>query len=153
MERQEKIKKLVEIFCDMQYGDLMLHLEIEEIVGESRKTSQYTGIVNAASKKLLSSGKMIENVRGVGYRLVLPDEYTKASAKCVVSGGRRIDQGAKILMNAPVKEMSIFGAQTYRNVCDRVTILQASIAGATVEINRLSNRKKNPLESALSSAN
>ena len=107
----------------------------------SAKTS-----MQAVLKKLLDCGKMIANVRGVGYRVVDPDDYTLQSAKCVVSGAKKINKGTKILSNAPVCDMSDEGRRKYNAVADRVKILQAAVSGARVEINMLSSKRENPLK-------
>lgn len=145
MERQDKIQKIVEAFLSKEYGATMHHYEIASLIETNEKSSEYRTIVRAASKKLLDCGRMIENVRGVGYRVTDPDEYTKQSAKCVISGARKINKGARIIQNAPVKDMSQEGLQAYNTVADRMRILQAAVAGAKVEINMLSNKRKNPL--------
>lgn len=145
MTKNEKVQKLVEAFLDKEYGVTLHHWEIAHIVQENERSNEYRSIVNKASKKLLDCGKMIENIRGVGYRVVAPDEYSNQSARCVVSGARRINKGAKIIRNAPVKDMTQDGVQAYNTIADKMRILQAAVAGAKVEINMLSNKRKNPL--------
>lgn len=145
MERQDKIQKIVEAFLAKEYGETIHHYEIAALVETNERSTEYRQLLRAAQKKLLDCGKMIENVRGVGYRVTDPDEYTKQSAKCVMSGARKINKGSKILQNAPTKDMSAAGLQTYNSISDRMKILQAAVAGARVEINMLSSKRQNPL--------
>ena len=145
MDNSEQVKILVEEFVNKGYGGAMTHYEISRLVGVKEGTRRYQSIIDSAKKKLLEHGKMIDNVRGVGYRVIDPDEYTGQSARCVISGARRIDKGTKILQNAPVKDMSQEGVQTYNRVVDRMKILQAAICGAKVEINMLSSKREHPL--------
>ena len=146
MNRQEKINKIVNDFLGREYGELISHSEIEGIIGEKRESSAYRSVMTVAKKRLVESGKMVENVFGVGYRVVVPDEYTGHSVKTVISGAKRIDQGVKILRHAPVKDMSMEGVQVYNLVNDRVSILQAKMAGAKVEISMLGRKREHPLK-------
>jgi len=146
MNKKDKIQKLVEEFITKDYGGALTHYEIACLIEEKEGSVAYREIVSSAQKKLLDCGKMIENVRGIGYRVVRPDEYTEQSAKCVVSGARRIDKGTRILRNAPVKDMSREGVQQYNLITDKIRILQAAVCGAKVEINMLSSKRENPLK-------
>ena len=146
MTRQEKIEKLVEAIFAKEYGETIPHWEIEQIIGENQKSTRYHSVVSSAKKKLVKVGKMVENVKGVGYRLVYPDEYTDQAVKLVTSGAKRIDKGSKVLQNAPVSDMTQSGLQAYNTTCDRMRILQAAVTGAKVELNLLNSKRKNPLE-------
>jgi len=146
MDNSEKIKALAEAFIGKGYGGALTHYEIANIIEERENSRRYRSVVDGAKKRLLECGKMIENVRGVGYRVVYPDEYAEQSAKCVVSGARRIDKGTKIIRNAPVKDMSREGVQEYNVVADKMRILQAAICGAKVEINMLTVKREHPFK-------
>ena len=149
LNKQEKVKALVEVFANEDYGKTIEHFKIAAIIGETYGTPKYQEIVTRAKKELLDSGKMIASVHGIGYRLVYPDEYTDQSARCVVSGARRIDKGVHILDSAPVKDMTQTGAQKYNTVADRMRIMQAAVHGAKVEIKMLTAKRKNPLLEAV----
>ena len=144
MDRAEKIKTVVEEFLAKNYGETIEHFQIASLIGEKIGTQEYRYVVRKAEKKLLECGKMIANVRGVGYKVVDPDEYTGQSAKRVMNGARQIDYGAKILRNAPTKDMSQAGLQAYNAVNDRMMILQAALSGTKTEINMLSNKRQHP---------
>lgn len=145
MNREEKVQAVVSEFLSKDYGETVEHFKISALIEERNGSKEYQYIVQKAQKRLLDCGKMIENVRGVGYKVVDPDDYTNQSAKCVISGARRINKGAKIIQNAPVQDMSPEGLQAYNTIADRMMILQATVAGAKVEINMLSGKRKNPL--------
>ena len=148
MNKQDKIKALVEAFINESYGITIEHWKIAGIIHEQAGSPQYRQIVDRAKRELLDSGKMIASVHGVGYRVVNPDEYTDQSAKCVVSGARRIDKGVRILKNAPVKDMTQSGVQRYNTIADRMQILQAAVCGAKVEIKMLNAKREHPLQIA-----
>lgn len=148
MNRQQKISALISLICNTAYGETISHSDISRAIEEAVNSQKYRGIVSAAKKRCVELGRATESIRGVGYRLILPDEYTNQSVKQIVSGAKRIDAGVKILTGAPVREMSQTGLESYNQVSDRVRILQASVAGAKVEISMLSTRRQNPLLTA-----
>lgn len=143
-KRQEKISKLIDAISSMDYGNSITHSEIGRIIDEKYGTRGYNDIVSDVRKKLPNLGKMIENSRGVGYQVVNPDDYVNIAVKKVIAGGKRITEGGNILRNTPVKNMSKDGYKRYCDVSDRMRVLEASIAGATVEVKML-ERKNNPL--------
>ena len=124
----------------MRYG------KINYLLGVQYGSYQYGSIVQRAKKKLLESGKMIDCVRGSGYKIIMPDDYTDSSVKEIIGGAKKIDRGARIMRNAPVQKMSSAGLESYNLVNDRLHILQAAVAGAKVEINMLSQKRQHPLE-------
>ena len=87
---------------------------------------------------------MVVNVRGVGYKVCAPDGYTNEGVRYMRQGARKIDRGAKIISHAPVNDMSPEARAAHNRVNDRMTMLQAAMAGASVEIHMLST-SKNPL--------
>lgn len=145
MTKEEKVQKVVEEFLGKNYGETVEHFMLAALIEEKAGTHEYWSIINRASKKLLDCGKMIENIKGVGYRIVAPDDYTKQTARCLKQASNRVNKGNDILKNAPVRDMSMDGVQTYNQVADRMKILQAAVAGAKVEINMLSSKRQNPL--------
>ena len=149
MTRQEKTKALVEMFADKSYGEVIDHFTIAAVIEERYGTLGYGYVVEAAKKELLDSGKMIRNVRKVGYQVVPPDDYTAESVRRITRGAKQIDKGVKVLENAPVKDMTQDGVQRYNTIRDRTCILQASIHGAKVEIKMLSAKRTNPLLEAM----
>jgi hypothetical protein len=149
LNRQEKIKALVDAIINEDYGKTVDHWKIASVIEESYGSLQYRQIVSRAKKELRDNGKMIVSVFGVGYRVVAPDEYVDQSAKCIEDGARRVDIGVKILANAPVKDMTQAGAQRYFAVSDKIQIVQAALHGAKVEIKMLSSKRENPLLKAV----
>lgn len=145
MQTNKQVEKLVNYIMNKEYGDIIYHQEIASLLGMQYGSHQYRSTVNAAKKKLLEAGKMIDCVRKSGYKVLEPDNYTDSSVKEVVAGARRIDKGAKIMRHAPVKDMSSVGLESYNRVNDRLHILQAAIAGSKVEITMLSQKREHPL--------
>ena len=145
MKRKDKIKAAVELVMSKNYGDIITHREFIAVMREHGITSSYRDAITAAMRKCIDCGKMIENVHGVGYRVVMPDDYTGQSIRCISSGAKKIDNGAKILSHAPVQDMTQAGLEAHNKVADRMMILQASLAGANVEIRMLGEKRRHPL--------
>ena len=148
MQTNKQVEKLVNYIVEKDYGTIIYHQEIASLLGVQYGSHQYSSIVQRAKKKLLEVGKMIVCVRGQGYEIIMPDNYTDSSVKELIGGARKIDKGAKIMRNAPVQKMSSAGLESYNLVNDRLHILQAAVAGAKVEINMLSQKRQHPLELA-----
>lgn len=136
---KERSDVLVQTILRMRYGDTITHSEIEEILGVSHKVHDYQAIIQRVRKLLQENEcKYIENVWGIGYKLVEPDKVVGHSLKLVKSGCNRIQKGQKVLTYSPADEMSQEGRETYRKVCDRMAILNAAAQGAVVEMKLLS---------------
>lgn len=149
MNRQEKIESVVDMFLNLQYGNSVAHSDIERLIGHQKTSQEYRGIVNAAKKKLLEQHHMIESVRGIGYRLTVPDNYTKQSMRQIMLGAKRIDKGTKIMSNAPLEKMSVEGLEQYHRVNDKIRDLQAATTGAKVEIRMLGAKRPHPFAQML----
>ena len=144
MTRQKAINNLVKAVMERDYGAVLDFDEIGGIINQRHGTATYSDILQAARKRLYEAGHMIVNVRGVGYKVCYPDSYTGEGVRYMRQGARRIDRGAKIIAHAPVNDMSPAAREAHNRVNDRMTRLQAAMAGASVEIHMLS-KSKNPL--------
>ena len=147
MSRKESIDNLVKAVEERNYGDVLNFDEIGGIINQKHGTMAYNDILQAARKRLVAAGHMIVNVRGIGYKVCNPDEYTGEGLRYMRQGARRIDQGAKIMDHAPVNDMSQSAREAHNRVNDRMIRLKAAMAGASVEIHMLESRK-NPLLNA-----
>lgn len=145
MTKSESVKHVVQYLASAEYGDTITHNRLAEIAGVREGSEAYRNIMARVQKKMLDHGHAVENVRGVGYRVLDPDDYSGVSVRLAVSGARRIDRGVKVLRNAPLQDMSADGRARYNTVNDRMMILQAAVTGAKVEITMLESKRKNPL--------
>lgn len=153
MNRKEAIDSLVQAVEDRDYGDVLNFGEIGSIIGQRYGSMAYNTILQAARKRLITAGHMIVNVRGVGYKVCNPDSYTGEGVRYMRQGARKIDRGAKILSHAPVNDMSPEAREAHNRVNDRMTRLQAAMAGASVEIHMLSTKTAHPLLQEKKAAN
>lgn len=147
MTRKEAIDGLVKAVEERDYGDVLTFDEIGDIIHQRYGRTMYNDILQAARKRLIEAGHMIVNVRGIGYKVCVPDGYTGEGVRYMRQGARRIDRGAKIISHAPVNDMSPEAREAHNRVNDRMARLQAAMAGASVEIHMLST-SKNPLLTA-----
>ena len=147
MNRKDAIDCLVKAVEGMDYGRVLGLDEIGNIIEQKYGTAAYSDILQAARKRLIAAGHMIVNVRGIGYKVCPPDNYTDEGVRQMRVGARRIDAGAKILNHAPVSDMSPAARESYNRVHDGMMRLQAAVAGRSVEIHMLSARE-NPLRAA-----
>lgn len=142
VKKEEKWKLLYDHILKMNYGETLLHKEIEKIIKESKdiNTAKYFSIITKTKKELLKISKTIKSVTGQGYTIVNPDDYTDLSLKHIKSGFKQVDKGYNILQFAPVNQMSKEGLQRHRHVSDRAMSLQAMVAGGCTEL-KLLNKK------------
>lgn len=121
---------------------MIVHAKISSIVQEEYRQQKYFSVVQAAKKILLKEyGIILESVHGDGYRLVLPDDFTRQSLRHYKRGFNEFQKGMDVLSYAPTKYMSEEGRAEYRRVNDRAVILHASIKGATVELKTLCEKR------------
>ena len=147
MERKEAIDALVAAVEAMDYGAVMSFRDIGSIIGQQYGSMRYNDILQAARKRLVATGHMIVNMRGVGYKVCQPDDYTGEGVRYMRQGARKIDRGVKIMDHAPVKDMSPAAREAHNRVNDRMRMLQAAMSGASVEIHMLGT-SRNPLLAA-----
>lgn len=136
-----KVKSVIDNVIELNYGDTITHLEMEAWTGEKNKTRKYYSVVQRANKKLKTLGKMLETVSGVGYRVLLPDEYTDSAVRSYAKGFKCLGEGNETLVHAPTKHMSQEGLQAHREVSDRAHVLYAAMAGGYTEIKMLSQKQ------------
>ena len=147
MTRKEAIDGLVKAVEERNYGDVLDYTEIGYIIHQKYGTYAFSDILQAARKRLITTGHMIVNERGIGYKVCQPDNYTGEGVRYMRQGARKIDRGAKIIGHAPVNDMSPEAREAHNRVNDRMVRLTAAMAGASVEIHMLSTNK-NPLLAA-----
>lgn len=147
MDRKDAIDSLVKAVEEREYGDVLNYEEIGNIINQKHGYTAYNDILQSARKRLVAAGRMIVNVRGVGYKVCEPDNYTGEGIRYMRHGARKIDMGAKILSHAPVNDMTPQAREAHNRVNDRMLRLQAAMAGASVEIHMLGT-SNNPLRVA-----
>ena len=138
---KKKSEVLAEKIKTLNYGDIVTHEQISEAIEESYSSNKYRSTVQKARKILEKDGIYLESIVGDGYRIVEPDNVVKHSLKHYKRGFNEMQKGYDTLVNAPVKNMSAEGKETYRRVYDRAVTLSASMKGAAVELKTLGKSK------------
>lgn len=141
LENKKKSEVLAEKIKTLNYGDIVTHSQISEAIDESYPSNKYRSTVLKARKILEKDGIYLESIIGDGYRVVEPDNVVNHSLKHYKRGFNEMQKGYDTLANAPVKNMSTEGKETYRRLYDRAITLSASMKGAAVELKTLGNKK------------
>lgn len=92
MKTNKQVEKLVNYIVEKDYGTVIFHQEIANLLGVQYGSQQYSSIVQRAKKKLLEAGKMIDCVRKTGYEIIMPDNYTNSAVKALSDGAKKIDK-------------------------------------------------------------
>lgn len=141
IENKTKSEILAQRISELNYGDVITHQQISELIEEDYPSNKYTSTIAKAKKILLRKyNKTIENITGDGYRTVEPDNFVDQSLKHYKRGFNEMQKGFDTLEHAPTKDMTEEGLITYRRVHDRAVILAASMRGASVELKTLSKK-------------
>lgn len=142
VKNRSKADILADVIAGLDFGCVISHAEISDIIKESRNTTKYTSIVQRAKKTLIQEyGKVLESIRGEGYRVIMPDDYVNHSLKHYKRGMKEFNKGNATLDAAPTKYMSEEGRTAHRYVSERATILNASLKGGVVELKTLGEKK------------
>lgn len=145
LDNTEKATILVESIKDLQYGDIIPHTHLAQMIDEEYGTSHYRSLITKAKKILENQyGIFLKSVHGEGYKIVEPDETTDVSLGHYKRGFRAMNKGYKSLKNAPLSQMSDVGRERHRKVADRAELLHASMQGVRVELKTLA-RKPHPM--------
>lgn len=146
LENKTKSEVLTEKINELNYGDIITHQQIADVIEENYPSNKYTSTIAKARKILLKKyNKALECVIGDGYRIVEPDDFVQQSLKHYKRGFNEMQKGYDHLENAPIKDMTPEGRDTYMRVHDRAIILQASMKGVKAELKTLSGKRKRPL--------
>lgn len=145
IKNKKKSEILAETISKLNYGDVLKHSTIANIIQEDYPSQKYTSTIAKAKKILLNKyNRCIESIVGDGYRVVKPDDYVNHSLKHYKRGFNEMSKGAATLQHAPVQDMTTEGRTIFRRVYDRAVILNASLKGASVELKTLSSKKQHP---------
>lgn len=148
----EEIKKtvnigeaLAEFISEKDYGTIIRYQDIEYITKLPRKTQKYYNAIYKAKKIAEANGKAIKSIGGGDYQVIYPGDYAKEYVREVRIARNHIKHGEKVLVAAPVNDMSAEERSTYNNVCDFHARMQAQINGNFVEVKRLVGKRHHPL--------
>ena len=76
-EKQKVQELLAEMIAKYDYGAIISHDWISHIASIPYGTNKYKTIIGKTKRILIKKySKVLESVKGIGYRIILPDEYT-----------------------------------------------------------------------------
>ena len=80
IRNKKKSEILADYIATLNYGDVILHSEIENIIEEKYGTPKYNAEIARTKKLILRKyHKIIENIRGDGYRIIKADDFVSHS--------------------------------------------------------------------------
>ena len=151
MEEKKTInygEALADFVSEQEYGAIIHYQDIERVTRERYGTQRYYRFIARAKKLLEDRGKMMQSIGGKDYQVLYPGDYSGAYAREVKLAKKRIKHGGKIIKGAPVNDMTVEERQTFNNISDFHTRLEAQTVGNYVEVKRLVGKRKNPLLTA-----
>lgn len=139
-----QVKRLEDKYPAPDEEATILHEELETIIGETRGTQRYYGIVNSWRKKLFNElGIDSAWVPGDGVKILTPDEHLHHGEKDTSSGRRKTKRGMKRTAATPRDRLNEIGKQRY----DNDMIANAKLAAAMQEHNKLTAIELAPVKS------
>lgn len=140
-EVQKKHEILAKKISEMEYGDTIMHSEIESVIGEPYGSQKYRTIVSKAKSVLLNEyNRNITSVHGKGYTVPYPDDYVDTALGHYKRASRQVRKGKRVLEHCPVGDMTAQGREAHRRVYDKMLILDSAMQGTRVELKMLSKR-------------
>lgn len=142
IKNKKKSEILAEKIASLNYGDSISHIDISDTIHEDHRSCKYAAVIQQARKVLLKHyGKILESIRGYGYRVICPDDYVTQYMRHVKRGVEEFKKGDETLRKAPVAAMSEEGRDVYKRINDRNMILNASLRGTIVELKTLEEKR------------
>jgi len=99
-------RELAKVAKEWAYGSTHQHSEIADILQTPQQENLYYQYVADANEILIPLGKLIKNVRGIGYLVIKPDDYRGASFDRVKKSKDFLMRACEIAQHAPVSEMT-----------------------------------------------
>lgn len=134
-------KKLFSEAVFWEYGSIHTHEEIAEILGVKKNAKKYHSDIRRANEKLIESGKLLKNIRDIGYRIVSPDDYADVAIEHVDKSKMQISIAGKIIDHTPVKRLSPEGLKRHRQISDAMATTRAVMLGKFTELALLSKKQ------------
>ena len=143
INNKKRSEILAEKILEMNFGDVILHSQIVNVIDLKYPSSAYNSTIARAKKLLKEQGYFLESIFGDGYRIIMPDNVVDHSLKHYKRGFNELNKGLDTLKHAPVTQMSSDARITYNRVADRAIRLNAAMKGVSVELKTL-GKKNHP---------
>lgn len=134
--------KLIDKILNSDYGDIITHKEIGEIIEEEPGTQFYYFKISKANKKLLNKSKMLQNINRVGYKIVEPGEYCDVAVKTLIKGRDKMLHSKKIMEKAPTNKMTSLEIKRHNETYDRLSTFVANVKAGVNSVKKVSKKKE-----------
>ena len=72
----DKINEIFNMFVQKQYGQLIYHSEVENILGFDRTVTKYGIYVKKAKDRLVEYSKILKAIPGIGWQVLKPQQVS-----------------------------------------------------------------------------
>jgi hypothetical protein len=124
-------------------GKLFKHEELAKVLSVPVGSHKYYTLMQSTIKSLTEVGIRLSNVKNVGYKILLADEWVHEAKAKMNKGGRSLLDAQLILNNAPYTEMSEVMQKEALKVHDKLIKHKFLLAGGVTEV--LDNNPKQPI--------
>lgn len=70
-----EVEDLVDFMSTYEYGTVFEHNTISNMLDVPKNSTKYRTSTTKLKKLMLEKGKMLESLRGIGYKIVNPSDY------------------------------------------------------------------------------
>jgi len=121
-----QVKKMEEAFPSPEENKLLLHEDLEKLIGEKRGSQRYYGVINSWRKKIFNElGIDTAWMPGDGVKILPPEERLHASEFDFRIGLRKTKRAIRRLAATPRDRLDEIGQRRY----DHASIIMAKIKG------------------------
>lgn len=133
-ESETKGKIAYEALKDIEPGKLLTYPKLLELTGYDFQGKSRTCIVRSVNRHMLQNDKkMLINVRGIGYKIGLPDEQVSHGKFRKIRAGRQVKSGMQELLNVDTKNMSADERQRLNDLTNHMTTLLRYLRTRTIK--------------------
>lgn len=115
-------------------GKVFEHEELAKIMLVPARSQKYYNLMQQAIKNLTEIGIRLSNVKGIGYKILAPDEWVEEARSKVRKGGKSLQEAQQIINHAPFMEMSEEARLECLKIHDVLIKQKFLLAGGVVSI-------------------
>ena len=128
-------EQLTNIAINWQTGTTYTHDEIAKIMALKPCTQKYYNQMKKAIEELTRSGVRLANIKNVGYKVIMPDEWAIEAERKVKKGGKNLAEAHMMLNHAPLLQMSEDNRNKCLKIHDMIIKQKFMLSGGVTEIN------------------
>lgn len=105
-------------------------------------SQKYYNLMQKVIDKLTEIGIRLSNTKGVGYRILTPDEWVTEAKSKIKKGGKNIQEAQYIISHAPYLKMSESARLECLQMHDAIVKHKFLLSGGVVSITDNTNKKQ-----------